>query len=303
MKKVLFFLFLVFFSFLGGLAVVRKNTLSILSNPLAVLEKTKTTPRFLPTSYPMKNHSFTVVMIGRNNGAWLEKALRSVFSQNYENFRMIYVDNGSSDGSFELARDLIYDMKNLIPTEVIQNQNPIGILENLTRAIQTCSDQEIIVFVDGNDWLAHEWVLQKLNQYYANPNLWLTCGQFRTYPQFNLGEISLDLRQIKELRYHPFESFQLQTFYASLFKKIRQSDLMEFEEYRDASFSGAFMIPMMEMAQDHFEYIPHVLYVKNSLALSEEKGEISLNFKNSIRSLSSYTPLESLFECSSGKEL
>jgi hydroxymethylglutaryl-CoA synthase len=38
----LVFLFLVFFSFLGGLAVVRKNTLSILSNPLAVLEKTKT---------------------------------------------------------------------------------------------------------------------------------------------------------------------------------------------------------------------------------------------------------------------
>lgn len=233
MKKALFFLLLVSFSFLGGVAVVRWRSLSV----LAEKPKTFVAPSpFSPIAYPLHNRFFTVVVVGHNNGAWVEKTLTSVFSQNYENFRIVYIDDGSDDGSFELARDIIYDMKYLIPTTLTRSEERIGTLAHLSQTIETCTDEEIVVLVDGNDWLAHEWVLDRLNQYYVNPDLWMACGSSRSYPT---------LQPMEEV------SYPLQTFYASLFKRFGSISL--------------------ELAQGHCHCLPDVLYIENSQA---EKNEI-----------------------------
>ena len=137
------------------------------------------TPLFQPALHPIANCTFAVVIIGYNNGAFVEKTLRSVFSQNYLDFRIFYVDDASDDGSFELARDLIYESGQMLRVELMQNKERVGIAANLLRVVEQCADQEIIVVINGEDWLAHKWVLSRLNQYYANPDLWLTFGQYR----------------------------------------------------------------------------------------------------------------------------
>src|SRR5260221_43012 len=69
--------------------------------------------RFKPTEFALKNHPFTIVVVGVNNGANVAKTLTSVFAQNYEKYKVIYIDDASDDGSFDLARDIVYDSDHL----------------------------------------------------------------------------------------------------------------------------------------------------------------------------------------------
>lgn len=292
MQKFLGFLFFVFLSFVGGVAVVRWNTLNFRSDKTVASKPLKFEGRFVPTAYPLQNRSFTVIVVGRNNGASIERTLTSIFTQNYENFRIVYIDDASDDGSFELAQDLIYDMKYLIPTTLTRNEEPLGVLENLNRTIQTCADEEIVVLVDGHDWLAHEWVLQKLNQYYADPDLWITCGQFRNYPTFELGNVGPT--QVKGIRSSSFKDFHLQTFYAALFKKINPSDLMCQGNYFLCAAPLAYMAPMLEMAPTHFQYIPDTLYIADPSMAPLSDPELQRSLDHYFRSLPTYSPVTSL---------
>ena len=143
---------------------------------------------FRPAQYPCQNRSFVIFICGFNNGAFLEKTLRSVFSQVYDNYRLIYIDDASTDGSFELARDCISQSGYSSRATFVHNDQRLGLLANLVRAVQVCKDQEIVILLHGQDWLAHEWVLERLNQYYADPDLWLTYGQYREFPVVSIGK-------------------------------------------------------------------------------------------------------------------
>ena len=276
MGRFLLFLFCLSAAVLFGFGAARWKK-------MGTVHKSASLSPFSPTQYPLQNRSFVVVMIGRNHGAYLEKGLNSIFSQNYDRFRIIYVDDGSDDGSFELASELIpnsvknlefeghqkgpdlndhsspilmqygssRDRSNLGPSEplkfqvfdrlryipnsveLIHRDQPIGFLPNLTSVVRSCSDEEIVVVLHGEDWLAHEWVLQRLNQYYANPDLWLTAGGSCDYPTFERSPE------------RPFPQEGMRSFYAGLFKKVDDA-----EGY-------------IEMAQDHFVLLPEVLYIVN----------------------------------------
>ena len=43
-------------------------------------------------------------------------------------------------------------------------------------------DEEIVLVLDGDDCLAHENVLKALNKAYADPDVWMTYGNYLDYP-------------------------------------------------------------------------------------------------------------------------
>jgi len=243
---------------------------------------------FLPTPYPILNRSFTLVVTGYNNGAHIEKTLGSIFSQNYDNYRIIYIDDASDDGSFELARDKIYESGHLAQTTLVRNEERLGHLANLLRAVQTCKDTDIILVVGGDDWLAHEWTLSRLNQYYANPDLWLTWGQYREYPHFSLGN------NRKLQRQTPTGPIHLRSFYAALFKRIAEHDLLFQGKFCPASGEIAYMLPMLEMAGEHAGYVDEILYIVNKIAPVKEDQELAARCEKATRGLTAYDPLKSL---------
>ena len=118
---------------------------------------------------------------------------------------------------------------------MVRNEKPLGIGSSLKEAIKGCLDEEIVVLVDGSDWLAHEWVLERLNQYYANPDLWITHGQFLYYPAF-------DPKAVSAFSVAPL---YLPTFYASFFKGVDPSP-------------DVYMESMLERAKDHFQSIDQI---------------------------------------------
>jgi glycosyltransferase involved in cell wall biosynthesis len=231
MKKLILFLFSFFLLFAAGFSAARLQP-----KIRALFGKQEVDLKFKPTAYPLQNRPFVITIIGHNNGASVEKTLRSVLSQNYENFRVIYIDDGSSDGSFEHARDLVYDSNDTHRVHFVQNREPLGEIANLVHSVNTCDDEEIIVLVGGVDLLSHEWVLQKLNQYYANPDLWLTFARSMEFPTFTLNE--------------EIPHFHLKTFYASLFKQLQEEEM-----------DMAYMLPLLEMAKDHAQSLPEILYL------------------------------------------
>jgi cellulose synthase/poly-beta-1,6-N-acetylglucosamine synthase-like glycosyltransferase len=251
----------------------RPNSLSVASTPV-----------FVPSPYPLMNHPFVVVIVGYNNGAWLEQTLQSASHQNYPNFRIIYIDDASTDGSFDLAKDLTQENphKNLI--ELHQNGEHLGMLSNLVQAIGACEAEEIVVLLGGEDWLAHEWVLSRLNQYYAKPTVWLTYGQSMEYPSYSRGSITTADATLS-VRQQPFFASQLHSFYAGLFQKISLPDL----EY-SAAVQQAYMLPMLEMAESHVAFIPDILHITNKLGTKEDY-EMASVCEKAIRRLAAYSPL------------
>jgi glycosyltransferase involved in cell wall biosynthesis len=105
-----------------------------------------------------------------NNRQWYEQNLESVCAQKYDNFRAIYVDDGSSDQTGPLVEQFLADHAVGHRIQLIRNPVRVGALENLYRCIHTCDDQEIVILLDGDDWLAHPRVLQTLDAVYADPH-------------------------------------------------------------------------------------------------------------------------------------
>ncbi len=243
-------------------------------------------------SFALKNRPFTIVVIGVNNGASIEKTFSSVFSQNYDAFRLIYIDDASDDGSFDLARETLYSFEKPIEIDLVQNEKRLGILANLFRAVQSCSDEEIVVVLHGEDFLAHEWVLQRLNAYYENPNVWVACAQSIEFPSFQKGPV-LDCID-SSIRYKLYQGTFLKSFYASLFKKIRDSDFIHSGDFLPASAEFAYMTPMLEMGGEHFCFIPEVLYIHNQNGIYREDPELQRLSERWVKTLDPYQKLVSL---------
>lgn len=294
MKKFLLFLFLFGFVFAASFFLARYLDLS------QPIEKKESPPQSSqPSSFVLKNHPFVIVIVGYNNGASAAKTLSSVFFQKYENYRVIYIDDASSDGSYDFCRDIIYDSSELGRFTIVRNEARLGTLANICRAVQTCADEEIVVLMQGEDRLAHEWVLERLNAYYADPDLWLTYGQYCDYPTYQMG-ICHGYKE-RLFRHQPFFASHLKTFYAALFKKVREADFIYQGKFLPACADMAIMVPMLEMAKDHFRFIPEVLYIANRESRQKEDREMQMRCEKVIRALDSYPSLTTLQVAECGK--
>lgn len=274
----------------GGYGAARWKAIDFVRARFCALSAVSQNASFRPNTYPLKNLPFVVVIVGKNNGAYLEKNLRSVFSQCYENFRVIYVDDGSDDGSDSLASNLIENSSCSKKTHFVHCEQTRGVLRNIVDSVKECGDEEIVVVLHGDDGLAHEWVLQRLNQYYADSDLWITYSQCIEYPAC---QISAFRQYVQNGRTAPVQFPRLQTFYAGLFKQINDSDLRYQGEYIQGAAEIAYMLPMLEMAEGHFQCLSDVLYIASPSNIEDDR-EYRAFFEKYVRSLKSYEKIDSL---------
>jgi glycosyltransferase involved in cell wall biosynthesis len=222
----------------------------------------------LPTLSAHDEKPFVIIIPSYNNSAFVEKNLRSVFMQSYKNYRVIYIDDHSADDTYLKAKKIIGDLQQTHRTTLIRNEQNQGALSNLYNAIHSCFDHEIVVLVDGDDFLAHEHVLSILNQNYQDPNVWMTYGNFLDYPTYQQNpvcckELSDRVIRSNSFRKHEWVTTHLRTFYASLFKKIHLHDMVHRGRFFPMGWDLAFMLPMLEMSGHHVKFIRDTLYLYN----------------------------------------
>lgn len=210
-----------------------------------------------------------VIIPSRNNNQLFEGVKRykmnldSVFNQNYSNYRIIYVDDNSNDGTPNEVVEYVDQKEMSQRFTLIANSQRYGPSRNRYLAAHLCDDQEIILFLDGDDTFSHNGVLSVINDAYNDPNVWLTYSQFKTVPNNTIsGGADVPQSVIKNNTYRDYGWYyhSLKTCYAWLFKQIKLESLLYNGEFFPISSDLAEMLPMMEMTGGKFKYIPDILY-------------------------------------------
>jgi glycosyltransferase involved in cell wall biosynthesis len=246
-----------------------------------------------------------VLVTSYNNEKFFYRNLDSIVHQKLDMpFHIIYVDDCSSDKTGSLVDSYIKTHNLESQITVIHNQKRVGALANQYTVVNTLPDHVIVAFVDGDDYLAHDRVVESVLQTYANKNIWLAYSKFIYYPEgWIIGKECLEqVVEENSFRDNEWVSSHLKTCYAGLFKRIQKESLLYHADGGQPDFfemTGdlAFMFPMLEMAsKGHIAFIPDVLYVYNHHnPISDHNKDVAFQTKLCclIRKLSRYKPIES----------
>ena len=181
-----------------------------------------------------------------------EKCLASVRSQRFpvERFRHVYVEAG--------------------------DQNPPRrALENFLSVALHLPPDDVILMLDGDDWFAHDRVLERVAAAYEDPAVWVTHGSFRFAdgrPGFTAPYPTPHYRK------EPWLATHLKTYRAGLLHRMVAADADELfahgVTYRDVAWDQAIMLPLLECAgPEHVRHIPEVLYVYNFASSFEHNAD------------------------------
>src|SRR5262249_2335987 len=129
-----------------------------------------------------KTIEFVVVIPSYNNEKWCIQNLESVVNQAWPHFTIIYINDCSTDSTGQLVKEFVRAKKLESKCTVICNKERKGALCNLYDAISTIAAHKVVVTVDGDDTLAHQYVLHTIAAEYAKKDIWLTYGNWRSDP-------------------------------------------------------------------------------------------------------------------------
>ena len=219
--------------------------------------------KFLP-AHKFIQKKLVVVIPSYNNQEWYQKNLDSVFNQNYKNYRIIYIDDASTDKTGELVEKYVKEKKQNHRVSLIKNTSQEGATANRYKGSHLCEDDEVVLILDGDDWLAHNNVMQVINKTYSCDDIWLTYGQFIRWPSGEIGQCKKLPQNYNYRTMKHWYTSALRTYYAWLFKKINRDDLMYEGKFFQVSGDVAEMLPMLEMARRHTKFIKKILYIYNN---------------------------------------
>ncbi|MBL8228235.1 MAG: glycosyltransferase [Bryobacterales bacterium] len=201
----------------------------------------------------------------RNAGSFLRRCVESLREQDYGNFEVLVIDDASDD-----------DSSVAVPVDDARFrffQNPVrrGLGRNLTEYLtRCCQPDDIVVCVDGDDWLACREALTHINRFYNQHRCWVSYGQF-AYTDGSRGfcEPFASYEDFRTVR-HAFRASHVRTFRAGLFQRIADQDpdwqcfKDEQGEWLESSVDAALMNVLLELAGfDRVRFNDRVLYVYN----------------------------------------
>lgn len=205
-----------------------------------------------------KSNKFVIISTAYNKGKWIQFNVNSLKQQSYGNFIGLYGYDHSTDDTLRYLTNAIDgDPKFTIH----HNNNPGSFLNcfmstyRFAKQLNLIDPQDIIVEVDGDDWLLHPYVLQYLNQVYQDPKIWMTYGQYVHYPSGEVGghfDLQLDdnVDRLNAYRQATFPYSHLKTYKAFLLDGISDSDITDpmTNRYFNAAGDFALCMPLVEQA-------------------------------------------------------
>jgi hypothetical protein len=212
--------------------------------------------------------SFVLIISSFNNSLYYKKNLDSVFIQKYPFWRIIYVDDCSTDNTYELVKDYIIEKDFGKKVTLIKNKKNMKQTYSRYIAYNMCQPDEICCMLDGDDWLLNEDVLSKLNNSYLNEKLLVSYGQFYYYENDKLGDLSgyysYSDEEIQNNNYREkWISQHLRTCEASLLHTIPKNYLKFNNEWIKCCSDLAEMWWVLEKSNGRHANIGYPVYVYN----------------------------------------
>ncbi len=243
---------------------------------------------------------FAIVVPTYNNSRFCIRNLELVAHQNYDNYHVYIINDASTDDTYQKLRTYLDEHLLHDKVTLINNEQRLGAAANYYNIITVLPGHVIVLNVDGDDFLAHEQVLTKLNEVYNNQNIWMTYGQFRQFPSREIGYCKqIDVENILDHNYRDSEwlATHLRTYYAWLFHNIDVQDLCYEGYFLPMCADRAIVYPLLEMCAGHFVCINEVLYIYNCAnPIADIRSNLKLQQKmcRHIRHLPPYQPLDGI---------
>jgi hypothetical protein len=161
-----------------------------------------------------------------------------------------------------------------------------------------CDDDSILIFLDGDDFVAHPEVLAYVNDLYQDDEVWFTYGQRAFYSSGKpaWGSALPDwVVQQNLTRMYGWACGHLRTSRAWLAKQVKLVDFWYDGMWVPMSTDIALFLPMLEMAGKRARYCSKILYIYNDsspLNMHTVDPKQQRSFDKLIRAKRSYTPLE-----------
>ena len=244
---------------------------------------------------------FNVIVPFYNAEKWLSRCLKTVKAQDYDNYRVVVVNDCSTDNSKSIIES---DIEGFNKFEYITTIENGGALNSTFKAIEHVNpdDEDVILILDGDDWFAKKNVLSILNDTYTNNDCLMTYGSYIEYPANERGKFSRQVPDFivekKIFRKCIWMTSHLRTFKYKLWKNVRRQDVLD-STGKIYAMAGDLpvMFPMLEMAEERSFFIEDILYVYNRTnPLNEDKinNELQLSIEDEVRNKPIYPRLEKI---------
>ena len=215
----------------------------------------------------MEETRFVVFTAGYNSEEWIKKNIFSVQKQNYNNYIHIIVDDATDDNTSVLLQKYRHNKLKIYRNKT----NKRWIYNALTYLNENIkNDEDVIVTVDLDDWLADENVLSKLNKIYTEEQVWMTYGSFSYIRHTDIIPSNLKNYSNKDITKRNFRDidwafWHLRTFKAFLWNAINKEDLKGPDgNLAPYTYDKAIIFPMLEMCQPgKIKWIKDIMYIYN----------------------------------------
>ena len=236
-----------------------------------------------------------IVLTGFYNAErYIERCLRTIMDQDYKDFTCYITHDMSTDNSVALAKDMIKNDPRFIIEDHSKKVYQAGNFDRTIRNNANISDNDVIVEVDGDDYLPDPGVFTRVNDLYSDDRVWIATGSF-VYSSGQPG-FSFQQRNFENLRSARFTASHLRTWRAFLWRSIKEEDLKdENGNYWQWSGDLCFMYPMLEMSgEEHYRFMKDINYIYNGEnPINEHKVDLRMvaDHANKIRSKEAYKKL------------
>jgi len=213
----------------------------------------------------VRRNGFTIIVPFHNPGHFLDNCVESVLSQDYDRFNVVFVDDQSTDGS---AKVIPFEDSRV---RVTTNATRRYVTRNVHDVVCEMDEDEIIVVIDGDDWLSDCDALSWIDSIYNQQDCWLTFGQYRfSDGRYGWAAPFADASEFAQHRSLPWRASHLRTFRAGLYHRLADQDATyacmrgrDGNWWRSAA-DVALMMPLLDMAGfERAHFCDRCIYVYN----------------------------------------
>jgi glycosyltransferase involved in cell wall biosynthesis len=247
-------------------------------------------------------NKFIITVPCYNCSEWIIKCLDSIYNQTFKNYQVVIIDDGSTDDTLFKITDWL-SLKNDSRFNLIVNKinlgSPIGSIVQATDSL-ALDDEDIIVNVDGDDWLPDSEVFAYLDKVYSsNSDVWMTYGQFEPMSK-SYATICAKVPNTKTYRKShvwlaKMYASHLRTYKKKAFDKINRDDFMDFNnKSKYLQFAGdmALLFGLLEICGNNRSvFIDRIMYIyndRNSLSEMYKNPTTQMNYAKMIADKPSY---------------
>lgn len=127
----------------------------------------------------------SVFLLSWNHKVFIEQAINSILIQSYKELEIIYVDNNSSDQSFEVADAMLKTSS--IPSFLFKRDKNYSIPANLNFMLSKCHG-DFICLLSADDWLHRDNILLKMKKFDDPMVALVYSGGYKYYDEIGVYE-------------------------------------------------------------------------------------------------------------------